>query len=207
MSPPTPPGSGLENRAGAHRFGLLPLGLALGRGLDTRRRWPRPDRRATSPRTSGSVARDEYGRASHGEKLRPCPALRGVSAGERADPPQRPVLLVNPKSGGGKAARAGLAGSRVSAASTSSSCARTTTSQRWSQTPWRAAPTRSASPVATDPSPSWRPPLEHTSFLSSAFPPARATTSRSTSASIGMIWSGRSTRSPTASNAGSTWRR
>jgi diacylglycerol kinase family enzyme len=27
-----------------------------------------------------------------------------------ADPPQRPVLLVNPKSGGGKAARAGLAG-------------------------------------------------------------------------------------------------
>jgi diacylglycerol kinase family enzyme len=32
-----------------------------------------------------------------------------MSAGSKADPPQRPVLFVNPRSGGGKAARAGLA--------------------------------------------------------------------------------------------------
>ena len=32
-----------------------------------------------------------------------------MSVGPKADPPQRPVLFVNPRSGGGKAARAGLA--------------------------------------------------------------------------------------------------
>ena len=32
-----------------------------------------------------------------------------MSVGPQADPPQRPVLFVNPRSGGGKAARAGLA--------------------------------------------------------------------------------------------------
>jgi hypothetical protein len=51
-----------------------------------------------------------------------------------------------------------------------------------------------------------QPPL-HTGFLSSAFPPARVTISRSTSASIAATCSARSTRSPTVSSGGSTWRK
>ena len=175
-------------RTRGHPRGPVHLG-----GCDAHRRpraRSRPARRTTSP-------------------LAPAPSLRmtpGTLAGRGSATAARALRQPEVRRRQGRARRPRRAGARARHRRRSS-CARTTTSQRSSTTPWRAARTRSASPAATARSPSSRQPLSHTSFRSSAFPPAPATTSRSTSASTATIWSARSTPSPTASSAGSTWRR
>ena len=87
-----------------------------------------------------------------------------------ADPPQRPVLLVNPKS----VARQGRAPASRVARDRGIDVVDVrpdATSQRWSQTPWRAAP-RVGVAGGDGSSPSWRP-LARAELLSGS-PPARS---------------------------------
>ena len=114
------------------------------------------------------------------------------------------VLFVNPRSGGGKAARAGLVerargrGIEVMLVSAERPLAALVEEAvaGGADALGVAGGDGSLAVVAAAASP--------TASRSSASPPARETTSRSTSASIAATRSARSTRSPTASSAGST---
>ncbi len=98
------------------------------------------------------------------------------------DPPRRPVLFVNQRSGGGRAARAAWPSEHASEGSTLSSSMPPRAWGSWFVKPSLSAQTRSASPVATAPW-RWSPRLHgRMAFRSCAFPPAPATILRSTSA-------------------------
>ena len=102
----------------------------------------------------------------------------------RTQPLTARVLFVNPRSGGGKAARAGLVErARERGIEVIAGRARSGPWRRWSRRRSRAERMRSAWPAATARSPSSPRPPSPTSSRSSASPPARATTSRWTSAS------------------------
>ena len=84
------------------------------------------------------------------------------SGWQAADRPGRPVLFVNPNSGGGKATRAGLAERARDRGIDVVVVRPARPSQRWSMRQWRAARTRSESPAATAHLPSsQQPPLAH----------------------------------------------
>ena len=121
------------------------------------------------------------------------------------DPPRRPVLFVNPRPA---AARRRVRRSPSGRANEGSASivldAGPEPGVAGRRGRGRAARMRSAWPVATGRSRSSRRLPGRTAFRSSAFPPARATTSRSTSGSTGTTRSARSMRSPTASSAAST---
>ena len=97
------------------------------------------------------------------------------------DPPQRPVLLVNPRSGDGTAARLRLAERARDVGIEAVILTRAMTARSWSVRPWRAERTRWGWLVATALLRSWPPLRPRTAFPSSVFLPGRATTSRSTS--------------------------
>ncbi len=92
-----------------------------------------------------------------------------------ADPPRRPVLFINPRSGDGKAARAGVAAAGAPRGSRPSSSPRAWTWPRWPMKPRRPAQTRSGWPAATGRWRSWRLRRPRTGSRSCAFRPARAT--------------------------------
>ena len=122
----------------------------------------------------------------------------------RATAPKQPVLFFNPRSGGGKAERFKLADEARSAGSSRSSSARPGTSRRSSAAPSIAAPTGSRWPAATARRRSSRRSPPSGGCPTRASRPARATTSRSISASTATTSSARSTRSSTAVSGPST---
>ena len=85
------------------------------------------------------------------------------------DPPQRPALFVNPNSGGGKAARAGLAERARDRGIDVIVMRRTRPLKCWSTRPCHAARTRSALPAVTGHWPLLRLPPWYTGSPSSAF--------------------------------------
>ncbi len=119
-------------------------------------------------------------------------------------PPVHPVLIVNARSGGGKAERNDLVrqcGARASRPSRSGSV---TTSRHWRPRRSRAAPTPLAWRAVTDRKGQLLLSPRRTTSRSSVCLPARATISPSTSASTATTSWARSTRSPTGTNGAST---
>jgi hypothetical protein len=118
---------------------------------------------------AGVASRYALGRDLESLKSSPTP---GTAVG----PAARPVLLMNPKSGGGKVERFNLVEEARRRGITAIVLAQATTCSSWPSRPWLTAPTCSVWPAATAPkpwSPAWPP---ATASGSSACPPAPATT-------------------------------
>jgi hypothetical protein len=164
-----------------------PSAAAITPALDKNARHTRRDGDSTTVRGSA----DPTTSMSVDQPIMRDPSRHGWRA---VDAPRRPVLLVNPRSGGGRAAHASLV-ERARERGIDVVPKRTRTSRRWSVKPWPAERTRLASQAATA---HWRrlprrP--ERTDSRSCAFRRAPATTSRSTLASIDTTWLARSMRS------------
>jgi hypothetical protein len=106
---------------------------------------------------------------------------------EAADPPRTPVLFVNPRSGGGAAARARVAERAREQGIEVVELGGDQDLRSLVDQAWPAARMRSGWPVATALSRSSLPPLPRTNCLSSAYPRERATTSLETSVWIPAI--------------------
>ena len=99
---------------------------------------------AGSPRARGQAQSVPRPAPCLGTVIRRCPGTRDESSWRHvwlaaADPPRRPVLFVNPRSGGGKAARArGCRAGARKRESRRSSSPPARTWRRWPMRPWRA---------------------------------------------------------------------
>ena len=106
-------------------------------------------------------------------------APMGATSGWRpADPPRRPVLFVNPRSGDGTAERAGLADRARERGSRPSSSPPARTWPHWPMKPRWPAQTRSGWPAATGRWQSWPPRRPRTGSRSCAFRPGPAAGTR-----------------------------
>jgi hypothetical protein len=104
-------------------------------------------------------------------------------------PPRRPVLFVNPRSGAGAAARAGIAQLARDRGIEAVTLEPSQTWQRSSTRRSQVARTRWGWQVAMAPWRSWQQSPQRVGFRSFASPPGHATTLRSISEWTGVIWS------------------